>query len=288
MTTMTVESEIEKALSEFSEPDAILTKLAEDYLPLTLEKDGIDRITEARKRMKRIRLAIETKRKDLKEASLRYGKAVDTEAKRLTAKAEPIEQHLLTMERQHDAEQDRIREEKQKAKATVLNERVTALQPYGVIDVAAVTAMDDFEFKAHLKKRVEEFEERREAAAITEAERQEALRIEREQLEEDRKAIARQKAELAAQLEEANAIRKAEQQRLHAEERERHAVEDRNRQEALKPVIEQVEGFAATVFVAAQAHFVTLGNPWWEQVASDSLRGCMNEIGNTVRDRFYQ
>ncbi len=287
MNTM-VEVEIEKALSEFSEPDAILTKLAEDYLPLTLEEDGIDRITEARKRMKRIRLAIESKRKELKEASLRYGKAVDSEAKRLTAKAEPIEHHLLSEERIHEAEQDRIREEKQAAKAAVLNERVAALQPYGSIDVAAVTVMDDFEFKAHLKKRVEEFEERREAAAEEESRLQAEYEARMANLESERQQLALQKAELATQLEAANGIRRAEQQRLDSEERERHAIAERNRQEALKPVIEQVDGFAKAVSATADSHLETLGRPWWAEIACDALRLCLDDISKDVEDRFYQ
>ena len=132
MNTELIDANIERALQEFSEPDQIIANLAKEYLPLTLAENGFETITEARKRVSRLRIKIEAKRKELKEGSLKYGRAVDGEAKRLTTALEPIETHLERQEAIHNAERDRIKEEKKQAAAMRLQTRLNRLAAFGV------------------------------------------------------------------------------------------------------------------------------------------------------------
>lgn len=304
MNTELVDQNIERALSEFKEPDQIIANLAKEYLPMTLEHNGADTIIESRKRVARLRIAIEKKRKELKEGSLKYGKAVDGEAKRLTTLLEPIETHLEKQEAIHNAERDRIKEEKKQAAAMRLQTRLNRLAEFGVAgNIEQLQTMDDDDFELHFlqqksasdRKRIEEQEI---AAELTrQAEeiraRQLELEAEKQRMREQAEEIEKQRIQDAARMEaeRAELRREQEQLRREAEERaeaerqralaERRAEEEKElaakqaaeeaarlaRIEALKPEIEKAEAFHQAMLTDAKDTLTSLGNPSWSEMA---------------------
>lgn len=73
-------------------------------------------------KVRKYRTGIEAKRKELKELPLKLGKAIDAEAKRLTALVQPIEDRLAAMKAEVDAEQERQRQaEIQRKKDALMN-----------------------------------------------------------------------------------------------------------------------------------------------------------------------
>ncbi len=151
---------------------------------------------EARLALKGIRVNVEHKRKDLKEDSLREGKAIDGVAKALKDLITPIEEHL--------EKQEKYAEIKEQERLSALKvEREAALTPY-VADISYYDVMNMTEegFNellessklAHKKKKEEEAKAEKERLAKEKADREEneRLRRENEQLlkeKEDRKKV---------------------------------------------------------------------------------------------------
>jgi hypothetical protein len=152
-----------------------------------------------RKGLKAVRCDIERVRKNLKEESLKKGKAIDGFANVLKYLCEPIEDKLLEIEKHAErVEAARI--------AAMVSERTASLVAEGA-DPAAynLTQMNDETFALILSGAVKTRKDREEAARLAEQQR-----IEREQADR----IAREKAEA-----EAAAARKAEADRIAAEKR---------------------------------------------------------------------
>lgn len=196
---------IAQALADFDESKAMIT-VVKSYGSFTLAVDGIGKVEEAHKQVKRLRIDIDGRRKSLTAGALTYQRAINAEAKRLTEEVEPIEAALAGQRAIHDAEKEREREEKAKAKRAVLQDRIEKLAQAGCLagDVAALELMSDDEFSLHfLQERMKSeiahakaeesriVAEKLEADRLAEIERQaEELRIRREELEADRKAMA--------------------------------------------------------------------------------------------------
>lgn len=99
---------------------------------LTLKIDGINDKTgymavhNARMGMVKLRRKIEEKRKELKEDSLAYGRAIDAEAKKFFDMLEPVEKYLLEQETAIDNEKERIRKAKEEEKMEAMRKQVEA------------------------------------------------------------------------------------------------------------------------------------------------------------------
>jgi len=128
---------ITTALQQFNLADSVIAKMREEYMALTIknidDKEGFKRVHEARMDTKGKRVEVEKKRKELKEEALRYGQAVDGEAKRLTGLLAPIEVHLATEEGRIEAEKQAIKDAEAKALAEKVQARVDELCAYGAL-----------------------------------------------------------------------------------------------------------------------------------------------------------
>lgn len=221
--------------------DAGIAELAAQYMPLTIkgidDTKGLKVVHEARMIVKNHRVEIEKTRKALKADALEYGRVVDSEAKRLTALIEPIEDHLEAEENRVLAEKERIRKEKEEAKRAITQARVDAFMAVGqIIAFSVAESLTDAEYSEQLgAATAAKIEADRVAALEVErlaAEHREAARL---QAEED----ARRKAEaiaLAAERAELDRLRQeqqAEANRL-AAERQRIADEELAKQRAIQ------------------------------------------------------
>jgi chemotaxis protein histidine kinase CheA len=124
---------ISKELVKFGEglpaslPDYI-ENLTIKYCQLTIngleDKEGYDRVHKARMDVRDLRVKIEKKRKELKEDSLAYGRAIDGEAKRINAMIEPIETYLADQEKAIDDEKERIRKAKEEERMAAYRKQI--------------------------------------------------------------------------------------------------------------------------------------------------------------------
>lgn len=249
-------------LAAFRQQDVAIQALADKYLPLKIngleDRDGFKLVHEARMIVKGKRVDVEKKRVELKADALAYGRAVDSEAKRLTELLEPIESHLEAEESAVTQERERIKREAEEKRQAITQDRVDRLAACGVVanvqQVAALTpeqfadaledarkikAERDAAAEAQRKADAESAEQRRQQEAALAAEREALAKIKREQdaeaarLAEERRKIEEEQAaqRRAVELEQAKkeAAEKARvetEQRLAREAAEKQAAEE--------------------------------------------------------------
>lgn len=99
---------INSQLKKYNVTDAAIAEIRQRYGELTVhgpdDKAGYDAVKAAIADVRSIRTGIEKKRKELKDLALRYGRAVDDEAKRLTSEVSQIEERLKTEKERTDKE----------------------------------------------------------------------------------------------------------------------------------------------------------------------------------------
>jgi colicin import membrane protein len=181
-----------------------------------------------------LRSQVEKCRKELKEDSLTYGRKVDAEAKRLTAKLEEIEEPLKLEKARVDEEKEKVKREAEEARRRKFESRINALADVGArANHFLVSEWSDEEFASQLESAKVRFEEAQqqskleaERLAKEEAANRESMRIERERIDAEKAELARLRAE-----QEASA--KAERDRIEAEQ-----AEERERLEAERAAIQ--------------------------------------------------
>lgn len=121
----------ERAVSELSQFNDMIAHVL-PYAELTVAEAGIGQVTECRKAVKRLRLEIEAKRKELKAGALEYGRTVDSIAKQLTAKVEHVEGKLTAEEERYEESKLAEKRAKEQAAAARKQERVNQMIAAGV------------------------------------------------------------------------------------------------------------------------------------------------------------
>lgn len=203
---------------------------------------GMKRARELRLRLKNIRVDCEAKRKEMKESSLRTGKAIDGIANVLKALVEPLEKRLEDQEKFLEKEQERINEELRQTRRTEL---LPFAEIAGYTDQMDLSRLSVKDFENLLASLTAQMDAKKKAEAEAEAERlaQEQARIEaeekrcaeekrvREELakEKEQRELA-EKARLEAEA-KAEAELKAEQERAERERLEAEAKAKAEREE---------------------------------------------------------
>ena len=169
------------------------------------------------------RIDIEKARKELKEQSLREGKAIDGIANVLRALIEPIENHLEEQERFIELRDDRAKEERKAA-------RIVELQSIGLEpSLYDLKQMSEEIYqnlvlgqKSAIQRRIEA-EKQAEADRVAREKEQERIRLENDRLhkEAEKKEKEMVKERAKAEAEKQAMAAKAKQAQLEAEARER-------------------------------------------------------------------
>jgi len=174
--------------------------------------------------LRKKRIAIEKTRKELKEQSLREGKAIDGIANVLKALIIPIEEHLEKQEKYieikmaEEAEQKRIEEEAKAEEERIAKEKAEEAERKRIrIENERLKKEAEERERKMAAERAKAEKEKREQEDKARKEREEADRILREERE-------RRERELAAEKE------KAEKERIRVE-KEKKAHEEKNRKE---------------------------------------------------------
>lgn len=207
----------------FNLTDAGLAELSEKYMPLTVrdpyDSDGYHAVKTARLDVKARRVAVEKTRVEMKADALEYGRRVDAEAKRITAKLAHIEAHLEAQEAIVTNELARRKRAEEEKKAAATLARMQALEQCQKRDFIAahVAAMSDQQFAMFLEQaqaaHARRLKDEADAAAARKAE-EAKLAAERAELERIRADQAKVRAD-----------QEAEQRRLQAEAQKKLAEE---------------------------------------------------------------
>ena len=205
------------------------------------DEEGMKKARETRLQLQHIRCEVEKKRKELKEDSLRKGKAIDGMANVIKFLIKPIEEHLEKQEKFVELELEKKRQERRL-------EREAQLLPFGVdVTMYNLAEMSEEHYGSLLSssqqlfkmKQDAEKKEREEAEAKAKAEREEAERIRAENEKLRKEAEARQKEidqeRAAKEKVEAELRAKQEEEEKNAREaKEQAAKEERKRIEQEK------------------------------------------------------
>ena len=168
---ITVEDVISTEIKKFNLADAKIAELKEQFKDLEIsgveDKDGYKAVSEAIKIVRTYRTGVEKVRKQIKEDYLKTGRAIDEEAKRLTASLEEIENPLKGKKQEID---DEIQAEKDRQEAEAqakTDKRVEELEAVGIkfdgrfysigedisVDIVTIKDFTDEQF-AEFKNRV--------------------------------------------------------------------------------------------------------------------------------------
>ena len=191
---ITVEDVISTEIKKFNLADAKIAELKEQFKDLEIsgveDKDGYKAVSEAIKIVRTYRTGVEKVRKQIKEDYLKTGRAIDEEAKRLTASLEEIENPLKDKKQEID---DEIQAEKDRQEAEAqakTDKRVEELEAVGIkfdgrfysigedisVDIVTIKDFTDEQF-AEFKNRVSAVNDK-----IQEAERIKNLHNERREM----------------------------------------------------------------------------------------------------------
>lgn len=243
-------------LQKFNVTDAVIAAMSQEYSNLTIsgieDKDGYKKVHDARMIVSRKRIDVEKKRKELKEESLKFGRAVDAEAKRITAMLKPIEEHLIEEEEKINAEKERIKVEKQKALQLLIQKRSSQLYEYGatlredlyffddnfLLNVLDIQTFNDEDFEKVLNFCKEKFFEHE----AIKKEREEKARIERE---EQQRAFREQMEAQEAERARLEAIKKEQEEKENKIKAELAAIEEQKKEIQRQKDLEQAKKEAA-------------------------------------------
>ena len=201
--------------------DAEIARLKEEYMPLTIagieDRAGYKKVYEARQTVKRTRVSLVKHADELKEQAIAWQKKVNTEKGRVVGELELIEKHLQSEEDRIDGEKEAIRQEAERIEKARIQKRIDRLTEYGfAIDYTFVQNIGDEDFEKVVDNAKSEWLKEQDAKAEAERlQRAEEARIkaEREELEQ-----------LRAEQAKAQAIIKAENDRIAKEQADKEAA----------------------------------------------------------------
>ena len=153
-----------RAVQELSTFNSLIETVI-PYGDLTVADDGIGKVEEAHKAVKRLSASIEKKRKELKADALEYGRTVDSIAKQLTEKVDGVESKLKAEREAFDAVEKAEKAAKEAAKMAEKQARINDMVANGIALDWVAAELPEEEWMWWLSKA------KKEAAAIVEEKR---------------------------------------------------------------------------------------------------------------------
>lgn len=212
-------------LKKFQIADKTIAEWSEKFMPLKIDgikdREGYDKVREARLFMKGRRIEVEKTSKLLKADALAFQRAVNDEEKRIVGLMDQIETHLSDQEEAYETEKQRVKEEKERQEQQRFNQRNSLLltngcafngDSYSIAELSIMQSdiryISDEAFDGFLDKVKIEHEKELEAKAEAERlqrEETERLKAEREELEKMRAEQEKQRQEIQRQKDEIEA-----------------------------------------------------------------------------------
>jgi len=176
---------------------------------------GYNAVKAAATKVKKIRTSLEAKRKELKEPAIRFGEALDAEAKRIKEQLVPLEEELNKKKQDYEDAVEAAKREEYQRRVNLLTanayQLVNGFFVCGPIQVHSdeLAKITDVQMDVYVQhgqeelKRREAEEQRRQEEAERQRQENERLRLEREALDKEKAEFeawkAQQQAELKAQ-----------------------------------------------------------------------------------------
>ena len=316
-----------RAIAKYSDlvSDAMLAEYREKFTGLSADtKEGYEEVRKAIAVCRTTRTGVDKKRKELTEEAREWVDVANSEAKRLIAALEAIEEPLKAKKQAVDDERERVKAEAEAARARKINDRLLRFmnEAGATCSVQEAETWTDEQFesaltiardahqanlkakqeaeaerqrietekqeafarqqqelqqqraeidrhKAEQQAELDRIREEQEAAkraheaelARMQAEQAEKDRVEREKIEAERAALQAEKHRIEAEdLAKQEAVRQAEEaakaeaeQKALAERAEQYRIEEQKRIEALKPDLEKIEKYKASVLSALES-----------------------------------
>lgn len=251
------------SIAEYTETAAALAELSSRYRGVVFDVStgkGMTEAKAARAELRTYRVNLEKKRVEIKAPALERCRAIDSEAKRITAELSALEDPIDETIKAEEQRKEREREAREAAERERQEARLLKFQAIRELPLKAVNATAD-EIRAVIAEAegidLESFEEGLDRSAATH-ERIVAIGALRAALdrrladdaEQDR--IKAERAELE-RLRAVEAERQAESDRLAAAERERVAAEERRKEDQARAEREAIEKAAREAREAEQA-----------------------------------
>lgn len=274
MSTPTATPPIESAVALFDVTEAQIAETREKYAALDASTPaGYEEVRQAVGFVRDTRVAVEKRRVALKAGLLARGREIDSQAKRLTALIESIEEPLVAKKQAIDDEKARIKAEAEAAKLKELQDRLAAERAVEEARLKSERDAEDARLKAERERldaeRATFEEEKRKADAVAAEQRAaeetrqreqrekeqaeqkaeaERLRVEREAIEAEKAALAKEKEEADRVEFERQAKAKAEKDAADKIEADRLAKAEREAAiQALLPDAKKLDAFAAAL-----------------------------------------
>jgi chromosome segregation ATPase len=182
---------------KYNVSDAAIEELREKYAGLTIRSSkDYEVVRVGLAELRTLRTRVEDTRVELKAGALEYGRAVDSEAKRLKAMLEDIEEPLKIEKQKVDDEKARVKREKEDAARAKLEAELAAKRAAEEAEAARIKAEQDAAEKAERERIAAEqaaenarLAEERKKLAAAQAILDEQNRVAREKVEAELKAI---------------------------------------------------------------------------------------------------
>lgn len=227
---------VKKELKKYNLSDAKIAELKSKYLKLIVKStediDAYMACKSAHQEVKGLRVTIEKKRVELKASSLAFGKAIDTEAKRITVGISEVEDHLLKQRKVVDDEKKKIQEERER-KEQEEQDRIKKEEEDRLEKIRQEQEEKERQLKEQQDKIDKEKEENRLEKERLEKEKADAKENEKKAIEDKKRAEAEEKER---KEKEEKAAKEREKQRLadiekaKEEERDRIAREEKEKE----------------------------------------------------------
>lgn len=245
---MTADVLVQEELKKFSVTDAAISKMRADYMGLTIsgieDKENYALVKAAAKEVKDVRVQVEHKRKELNETPLKWQRTVNAEAKRITEHLTEIEEHLkeqkLSVDNAKEQLKKQIEENAERAHQARIQELFNLKFSFnGEVYICGKISIQPLQLKAfdeymwtvfldRAKKESAEIIAKEEADAKRKAEEERVLREQKLEQEAKAKELAEREAKIKEQ-EDAAAREKADKEKA---ERQARAQEILDRQKA--------------------------------------------------------
>ena len=233
-----VETTQERGLTELHQVKADVMAAVRPLRELTLDTDGLKKVSEGRKAAMRMRTSVDKRRKALNDEAQKWIKNVNDTAREILAIVEPVELHLKGQEALHEERQRQAEEAERLERVNVRRAAWPAdAGTFPEADAATRSAVDWQVLVAERQKA--------EAARREEAERREAERMELEKLRREKAEAEQRFAEQLRQEREAKLAAEREAERLRQEQTEAE------RQKMVAALAERLETERAASLTAA-------------------------------------
>ncbi len=261
---------------KYAVTEADIESLGKRHAILTkCDESNYERVKAGANEMKSIRIAIEKRRLELNADAQQHIKNVNSVAKVLTAKVQPIENRLLLLKQEVDDQRAADKLAKEQAELKKLHDEYVAEQAAEKARQQKIKDEEAAKLKAEQDRLAADrakLEADRKNAEEAQAAARQKLDDERRKLDAEKAAMAAKQAEadrtererLAKIKQEADAKAKADQERIATEEAAA-------RLEALKPDAEKLKAFAATLMALT-----------WPMVESEEADSVMLVAANKV------